>query len=372
MRIGVVTLHRVRNFGSLLQTYATNKTLTEINGENEVVFIDYFPRGLWLSTGIKTIKGGGNLVKRLVRKAGATYFFSKQQCMVNKFLKKNVKVTKKRYKSYKELEQTPPDFDVYVCGSDQIWNTQNANEKDDVKGYYLDFVPKGKTRVAYASSFGKTEFSDGEAEQVKGYLSKFDGISVRENVAVEMIRELGIDIAVHVVDPTLMLSKSDWVEFASKKKFNVKGDYVFVYNLNRNEEIVKTAKEIANKYNVPIINFADTFQNIKGAKNKSANTPYDFVNYILNAKVVLTDSFHATAFSLNLNKPFISFKAPRFNSRLESILQVAGLTDRLVECKEQAESVLETKIDFDKVNYKLNEMRKTTKKFLTSHLRERN
>ena len=153
-----------------------------------------------------------------------------------------------------------------------------------------------------------------------------------------------------MVDPTLLLRGEDWRKFASVKKAPKPG-YVFVYNLNRNGLIKEMAQTIAKEKGLRIINFADTFDFIKGAENRFGNSAEDFVNHIAHAEYVVTDSFHGTAFSLNLNRQVIVVKAPRYNSRIESILRVAGLLEtRLVGTVEEGLKALTTPIDYQQVN----------------------
>ena len=160
----------------------------------------------------------------------------------------------------------------------------------------------------------------------------------------------------------------NWKKFASVKKVPKPG-YVFVYNLNRNGLIKEVAKAIAKEKGLRIINFADTFDFIKGAKNRFGNTAEDFVNHIANADYVVTDSFHGTAFSLNLNRQVIVVKAPRYNSRIESILRVAGILEtRLVGTVDEGIKALATPIDYQQVNPRIEEARKKSYEYLKTAL----
>lgn len=365
MKVAVTTLHHVRNYGSLLQTYATQKTVEKLGHSCEIV--DYIPRGLTLKYGILTIKSQGNIVKDIARKSAAALFFSIQQATMIRFLKKNVNLSNKTYSTYKELECDPPIADVYVSGSDQIWNTQNYNLPDDVKGYYLQYVPQGKVKVAYASSIGKDEFSDEEKISVKEYLKDFKAISVREKSAVSMLEEIGVENAVHVLDPTLLLTKEEWLEFLGEHK-KEKEPFIFVYNLNRNIHVKSFALKLAKEKGLKIINFSDTLDFMSGADNRIHNTVYDFLYYLANAEYVVTDSFHGTAFSVNLGKQFVSFAAPRFNSRLLSILELFDLQDRFLTEFDGTVDAVDKEIDKEKVQNKLNDERERCLLFLKQSL----
>ncbi len=365
MKVAVTTLHHVRNYGSLLQTYATQKTVEKLGHSCEI--IDYIPRGLTLKYGILTIKSQGNIVKDFVRKSAAALFFSIQQATMINFLKKNVTLSKKKYSNFLELKNDPPIADAYISGSDQIWNTQNYNLPDDVKGYYLQYVPQGKIKLAYASSIGKDEFSQEEKVNVKEYLKDFKAVSVRENSAVSMLEEIGVENAVHVLDPTLLLTKQEWLEFLGNHK-KEKEPFIFVYNLNRNAHVKNFALKLAEQKGLKIINFSDTLDFMSGAENRIHNTVFDFLYYLSDAEYIVTDSFHGTAFSVNLGKQFISFAAPRFNSRLLSILELFGLEDRFLTEFDGTVDAIYKDIDKEKVQNKLSVERERCINFLKQNL----
>lgn len=359
MKIELITLHRVTNFGSLLQTYASQYILQKDG--NTVEVIDFIPEGLQFKRalfpkGARTIKCILKLLPNLVVNAF-------QYLMVDQFLRKNINVTSRKYYKYQDLLDSTPVADIYVSGSDQLWNTQNNNPFDDLKAYYLQFTPEGKKRIAISGSFGRYDFSNKEKEYIKEWLSKYDAISVREEQGVKFIESLGLENAVHVLDPTLLLTKIEWNSFVSRKP--PKQKYVFVYNLNRNKTVESIATAIAKEKGLNIINFADTFEFINGARNLLFNKPEDLVYYINYADYVVTDSFHGTAFSINLNTPFFTVPAPRFNSRLISILECVGLkNDRYVENKETALININKSIEWEKINSILSFEREKTKKFI--------
>lgn len=369
MKIAVITLHHVRNYGSMLQTYATQKALTDMGHTVEIV--DFIPQGLTLKTGIRTIASRSNPLIRFVRKASAAAVFAVQQLSMIRFLKKNTTLTKQIYHTYTELKNNPPVADVYISGSDQIWNTQNANLPEDILAYYLQFSPENAKRIAYASSIGKDSFSEEEQANVKGWLSSFCAIGVRESHGVELLKSIGVETATHVVDPTLLLDASQWMAFCNKKTAAPKKPYIFVYNLNRNPEIKRYAKRLAEKENLEIVNFASTLDFIRGAHNRLYNTAHDFLYYLYHAKYVVTDSFHGTAFSINFSKQFVTFTAPKFNSRIHSVLTLFGLQDRLLITADADTdcTVAYTPIDHNEVSQKLTKEREKSKAFLFESLR---
>ena len=364
-KIKIITLHRVTNFGSLLQTYATEATLKKLGYDVEI--LDFVPEGLSFRRAVWP--RGGNAVKKLLKLAPLTACNAFQYAMSDRFLRENVTLSKVQYHSYQELSAQQPDTDIYLSGSDQVWNTQNNNPEADLGAYYLAFA-EGKPRIAYAGSFGRTSLSEAEQTQVKVWLARYRALSVREDTALSILHEMGLD-GVHVVDPTFLLTREDWLSFYLTKRAALpqKG-YVFVYNLNRNKLIEQTAKRIAQKYGLRIVNFADTFEFIAGAQNKLFNTPLDFLGYLANADYVVTDSFHGTSFSINMGKQFVTVAAPKYNSRIESVLRMMHCEDRLASTVEDALRLCERKIDYAAVLQTVEMQRKRSIDFLENALHE--
>lgn len=326
----------------MLQTYAAQTAVEKMGYSVEI--LDYVPEGLSFKRAVWPKDNTAFLIKTL-KLLPLIICNAVQFRIVNKFIIDYIKISERRYKSYSEILRCVPDADVYLSGSDQIWNTQNNNPPEDIKAYYLSFVPPGKRKVAYAGSFGKTVFSENETHEIYERLSSYDALSVREDTAVKTLEDAGIYNVVHVVDPTLLLTPEEWMEFCVKKP--PEPGYIFIYNLNRNKIIKELARKISTEKKLRIVNFADTLEFIPHAENRIINTALDFLNYIIHADFVLTDSFHGAAFSLNFNKQFISVPAPKYNSRLESILRITGLLEsRYADSVEKGMKAVNTEIDY--------------------------
>ena len=356
MKVEVITLHRVTNFGSLLQTYATQTILEQLGHQVEV--IDFVPEGLSFLRSVWP--KGQSTVKRLLKLVPLAFCNVVQFAMTDSFLCKYIHLSAERYTSYFRLAMAHPKADVYLSGSDQVWNTQNNNPPEDLGAYYLAFAKDAK-RIAYAGSFGKDAFLDEERAQITAWLKQYRAISVREDTAVGMLKNLGLS-ATHVVDPTLLLTANQWRSFCTRRPPTL--GYVFVYNLNRNKVLEKAALEIAKTKNLRVVNFADTFEWIESAENRFGNDPLDFLNYISHADYVVTDSFHGTAFSLNFARQFLSIPAPKYNCRLESILRMCGCEDRMFTTLEEALHLVQNNIDYTVVSKRLEANRERSMQFL--------
>lgn len=355
MKIGFITMHRVDNYGAVLQTYALSKALTDKGFEAYV--IDYVPERCKLTYQLKTVRSDRN--KSLFHKIFYIIISAPIRLFIfyrfNSFIKKYVKLTKKKYKTSQELKQIGKQFDVYMTGSDQVWNSGFSGKIDPV--FLLNFVDKDTKKVSYAASFGKSSLTKEEKPIMYKYLSQYSYITVRENEGVEILKDLGLK-GKQVLDPTLLLNKEQWSEIAGKPI--LKDRYVLIYQLNPNKKIIECAKKLAEKYGLNIVKFGRDIKKQNGVNiNFTFSKPENFVNLILNAEFVVTDSFHGTAFSLNLNTQVYVVYPPKFSGRLQSILELTNLTNRIYKDEIDLEQ-----IDFVKVNKIFDECREESLKVL--------
>lgn len=359
-RIAVITLHRATNFGSMLQTYATQLYLEKLGHQVEI--IDFVPQGLSFRQALFPANSEASLIRKAVRLIPAFLCNSIQFAVVHRFVRRYIHVTPVRYSRYSDILRSIPKADIYLSGSDQVWNTQNNNHKEDIQAYYLNFVPDGYIKIAYAGSFGKTKLSEEEATEISHYLKRYWAIGVREDSALDLLKKLGIPNGMHVLDPTFLIEPEEWLKFLGNRR-PPKPGYLMVYNLNRNKAISKYAREIAERKQLRIVNFADTYEFVPHAKNRLVNTAMDFINYIAHADYVITDSFHATAYSLSYSKDFICVSPPKYASRLESILRKTGLRDRIFYDEVDMNVALQP-VDYDIVQNILSKEKNRSKEFL--------
>lgn len=336
MKASVITLHTVDNYGSVMQTYATQVVLNKLG--YEVEFIDYWRKDnlptyraeklLTNSSTLKKLKplwGMNGLTKKLAITC-LSQMLKRKKSPMWKFLEKYVKLTPIRYCSYAELQNHTPQADVYITGSDQVWNSI-WNQGID-KAFFLDFAPADKPRIAFSASIGRDHLDEGEISETKALLEKYKAISVREKTAVELLHSMGIE-ATLILDPTLMLDAEDWRAIANPVKYSK--PYLLIYQLNPNTEMDTYAVKLAEKkgWEIKRIGFGRA-DKVKSGTCVMLPSVEDFLGLFFQASCVLTDSFHATAFSLNLGLDFISVMPPRFGTRLESVLQLTKTKERML------------------------------------------
>ncbi|MBF0601917.1 polysaccharide pyruvyl transferase family protein [Limosilactobacillus oris] len=374
MKVDIITLHNINNYGSVLQTFATQEVFRSLGYETEVIdycrqnnLPSYLAREV-LNRNIRLQKvaflwKNSKVIKKLLIKL-LTIKIAHSKTPMSQFMKKNINLTPRQYTSYSELKNNLPTADIYVTGSDQVWNSSYNGGID--QAYYLGFAPDNKMKIALAASIGNAEISSVEREKIYPLLSRYHAISVREVSAVNLLKSMGLNSEL-VLDPTLLLNSDEWKKLDSGRPLINEG-YLLMYQLNANSKMDEYAVKLAKKLNLKLIRFGFNHSD-KGKAGHCIMHPSveQFINLFSNASYVLTDSFHATAFSLNFGIKFTSILPPKFGTRIESILQLTETGDRLLTDFNDFSSV-ENNIDVSKVQQILDTERKRTFNWLSNAL----
>ena len=269
------------------------------------------------------------------------------------------------------LEQHCRDCDAVIVGSDQLWLPVNLFGDF----YTLSFVPDGVKRLSYATSFGVADMNSRERLIAQNFLKKMDKITVREMSGQKLVHELTDKTVELVCDPTILFTAQQWDQYLKPAQLqNVPENYIFCYFLGKNMESREYARKLSRETGLPIVVLRHLDEYIAQDEQFGDVAPYDagpaeFVSLIRNAAYVCTDSFHGTVFSILYNKVFYTFfrhaQKNRFstNSRIESLLSVAGLEHRLISNVDTAPDFGDP-IDFDAVNQRMAAFREESKKIL--------
>ena len=218
--------------------------------------------------------------------------------------------------------------DVFIVGSDQVWNPLFNNGRDP--SYFLQFGSLETKRVAYAASFGVSTLEEQDVKRMKEWLKSFSAISVRETTGLRLLTSIGILGAQHVVDPVFLLSPKDW-NILIQDGTSPALDYVLVYNLGQVDESIKScAQELARKHNLSILSIEDSTKIKYADKIVESAGPIEFVRYIKAARYVVTNSFHATAFSLKFNVPLCVYQKCNFFTNFRCV--EFSRSSRTAEC----------------------------------------
>lgn len=304
MKVGLITIYQVPNYGSVLQTYATQFLLESMGVECKVINYRYPNEWHW-KHGTKRPTGWKAKIRRLIP--------SRKIIVLQQFREKYLNFTP-LFHNLEEMNKADwSNYDAFVVGSDQVWNARFVLGDS---AFMLSFVPDDKPRYSLASSFALKSIPECFREKYFKYLSKFNAISVRENNGMAIIHdELKIHTPVNVIlDPTLLLSKEDWLKAISRSNFKKRRPYILFYMLSYAFEprpyIFKVVKHFQEQINCDIIalegytkpNDAEGLVMIN-MKNSSIE---EFIDLFDNADMVITSSFHGTAFALNFGKPLVS------------------------------------------------------------------
>lgn len=360
--LSLLTIHLGSNFGSILQTIASVKVLDRLNFS--VTVINYIPeRCTWKRFFQKNSKSLFGIIKLLL----GVPIVAVNKHIYNSYLCKYVKVSKPIYKR-DDFKKECPQTDVYVTGSDQVWNSV-YNEGLD-KRYYFEGFPSNVIKISYSSSIGKEELDEREYEEMKSMLSSYKAISVREASAKILIESMGYKV-VHLLDPTFMLDKDDWKQYMSRRL--VKRPYLLVYlpyNIHDKGVIYQSVRKIAQSKNLKVVAFSwDIRPERLADKTVYFANPGDFLSLMYHADYIMTNSFHGTAFSVNLNKQFWVYMPTSYGTRIKSILDLCNLQHRLLQPDEViSDNKIGKNIIFESVNSVLAAERQKTYDFLLEAL----
>lgn len=372
MKLGILTQPLHDNYGGLLQAYALKTTLHKMG--HEVDIINRRKDNVSLKHVLK------QRVKKFLGKAAKFELTAAQKKIVSQhthyFAETYIKdITKPIYNS-SDLRKLAGNYDGFVIGSDQVWRPAYS---PNIADYYLDFVDAPDVKgVAYAASFGVDtwEYTSEQTKICKENIYKIKGIAVREDSAVNLCREyLGAE-AVHVIDPTMLLNKQNYIDLISKEnEVSLSGELMH-YVLDSNEDKEKLIANVANLLNYEVFTAHQkkkpNKQNIQNIEDFVFPKVTTWLNGFYSAKFIITDSFHGTVFSILFNKPFLVMaNAKRGKARFESLLKMFGLEDRLIlDPKAVNPEKLNDlpPIDWERVNSVLANKRAFAMDFLKSNL----
>lgn len=256
-------------------------------------------------------------------------------------------------------------YDWIIIGSDQLWNLHLNKKLVFDKTKFLDFV-KGKRKGAYGPSTGNDVWPEELKGQIKELLSDFSFIGVREKQAVDMVQSVA-KVPVHwSLDPTFLLDKTAWAKMARKPK--EKKDYIFEYCIFKSPLLRAITEKLSEMTGLPVIeSHIDLRKHVPSARRMPHPSADTWLGYMMNARYIVTDSFHGCAFSINTNKDFYTVTTLN-ESRIYSLLELFGLQNRML--KQCDELKMPESIDWNSVNVRLEDRRKESQDWLKSSLLE--
>ena len=378
MKVGIMTWHGGDNYGTNLQSFALQWYLRRsMQVDAEIIDYqskasDYIPKSInYICDNLParlSVK-----IKRVKQKKEAESFFE--------MYKDDYAIRRKKTEDFLKLIQVSQPYssdtiaesnrlyDAFITGSDQIWNPGSINPL-----YYLSFV-LDHTRIAYAPSLGTSYIPEYYYNTYKQLLKHFDYVSTRELGSARMLSEITGKQVEHVLDPVFLLSSTDWRELEERPDYITQQKYVLCYFISKNDLCYKYAERIARQHNLEIISLVtgnDAGYEIAGAKIDATSGPREFLWLVDHASMILTNSFHCTAFSIIFQKNFhaftggSSFKATNSDHRMIDLLWNCGLIDRFKDFKGKGNKP--NPIDWERIKYRLQNKIEFSKKFLEGAL----
>lgn len=345
-----LTFDHTTNYGSCFQAYALQKSIESMNIDNERCEYRLIP----IQTLISSNKSGfEQRIKKL--------FYRLHRMQFKQFEEKNMKYAAVNNKG--ELPLLNMNADGFVCGSDVIWNPDFSGRNG---AYYLDFARKYK--FSYAASFGKAELSLEDYEWIKEHLNSFNEISCRERSGVETVKRCLNRFAALVVDPVLLLTKDEWDQMAGKKK---PGKYIFVYITHKNKKLNEFVKALQKKTRLRVIRSVYAPGQAIDQRVIQVQKPEKWLQLLRDAEYVVTNSFHATAFSVLFHKKFFTFIRPGrktgVNIRMNDFLEELNLGKRMISSVPNNMDL--TDIDYREADEIINNLRCESLAFLQRNIR---
>ena len=364
MKIGCLTFHNSSNYGSVLQTYALQQIVQSLGYEYEI--IDYTTPEKFKFDSLLRKHKESSWKAYTYKLVSFTYNYFKKQKFVS-FSNRYLKVAFPRYRDLKDLDNIKDTYDYYICGSDQVWNATMVRFDS---AYFLSFVQNTNKKIAYAASFGRVETTNADCMFYKKQLATFEKISVREQSAQQTVLECANKKAELVLDPTLLLTSQQWSELSYGQKVSNE-PYILTYCLSANSEMQAFIRKLSSQTGYKVIGISRGVIPMMKEGAYAIPSPLEFVSLFASASYIVTNSFHGTAFSTNLNRNFFTFikgdKTSATNSRIVDFLESVGLQDRLrTTC---LSGIIELgSPNYRKVNVILDEKREKSVEFLKQAL----
>lgn len=359
MRICILTFHRAQNYGAVLQAYALQKKIEELGYTCDI--LDYRCEKIENSYKLFGVKSPSpkNVVSMLLHLP----FNIKKEKSFAKFRKQFLRISEEIY-TRQNIANSNKEYDVFIVGSDQVWNGDLTGVD---RTYFLDFVKERKTKIAYAASVGKEGFALEMKELIRDNLNSFSAVSVREEDTIELLHKITNTEIECVMDPVFLQSQDFWNNLVSPRK--IKEKYIFLFELHEHDAS-KYAVELANKMHMKVVYVPNGLRSQLNAEKVESPLVNEFLSYIKYAEYVVTDSFHAAAFSIIFHKNLhvlLKTELKGLNSRLTSLLNKLGLIDRIVE----PGKICIKEINYDFVEAKLEDERSKSLEFLKDGLKKR-
>ena len=357
-KIGILTYHRAYSYGAKLQAYALATYLASIGFGAEVIDYGHIGEEKLRKIGTKSLK---DLIVTTLCYIASSIAEPQRIRHFDEFL--DIIPHSPKHYDKANIAEANDKYDYFVTGSDQVWNPK-YNEGDLT--YLLDFVKDNKKKFSYAASFGVEHLPDDILQLYRPLLTDFNKILIREVTGKSLLRtQMGLDSQV-VLDPTFLLSRSQWEKMANYPLSKQLKYILSSQIIDRDVHYDAMLDYLHSKLGYKVIELKDSFRYKPWRWPIYAKAgPKEFLGLIRNAEVVVTNSFHATAFSILFHRPFFcSRNSFGFNSRMEDLTSSLGLADRMFDSSTPLSSISDIEVEYEKVDTTLMEKISATKQVI--------
>lgn len=359
MKVGLVTITHGQNYGNRLQNYAIQAYL-ESNGIE-----------------VETIRHQDYIFEpkfrfRQILKKISRFGYTKRAHRIdtfNKFNKEHIKFSKLFL--MKDNNKIATCYDVFACGSDQIWNPSFFYSEEERDSYFLSFAGD-KPKVSISASFGVDTIEEKEKERIRKRLLEMSAISVRETSGVEIVKNLSGRDAELVIDPTMSLTKEQWIEIEKKPKIKELDDFVVIYLLGQyDKEKLIRMKETIEQSGKRVVFLENEYNYYNISTNKEfCIDPSEFVWLFHHSSQIITDSFHAIIFALIFNRDFCiverDLSEGDLSSRIKQLINTFRLEEKYYDWK--TNETINNKYDADFVKVEIERMQSEYHHFIENSL----
>ena len=367
MKAGILTFHASHNYGSVLQNFALQQVLTDLGCSCETLNLRTETQKRIYSIASRK-KGLKELLRNVLTLPYRRKFHQKFAAFED-FIHHKLKLSQTEYSSLEAIQRSQLNYDAIISGSDQIWNVRCA---DFDWSYFLDFPFNGR-KIAYAPSFGtnSSECDEPTTARIRRCLADYYAISTREQRSADFVKRCTDSPCEVLLDPTLLLTESQWQSALNLEPLK-SGNYILYYSLFPPDNTYhQITAEISRKLKLPVVVTLFTKQDFLhlGFRRKYATGPIEFLNLLRGAKLVVTSSFHGTAFSVLFQKPFYSLYG-NSDMRIGTLLAQVGLQNRSVTPDSVKDVSLETcdQVDFQRAHSLLRPYQQQSMEFLKKAL----
>lgn len=361
--VGIITFHRSYNYGSALQAYALQKQVENLGYHVQV--IDFTMKSDFEQ--YKLLRT--HLYKKQPKSLAAdiVFFFPhlRRKQSFNRFVQNHLHLTEHQYTDAEQMGELNKSMGIFICGSDQIWNVDCTGGVEPA--FFLSFAGDDKQKIAYAPSMAHAFFrvEDETEQKLAAMLRRLDAVSIREETNLPYLQKiLAPRNVVSVLDPTLLLDRSDYEDLIQRSQTGEAS--IFVYMLEENAELIRYAQRLQKETGYKLYYVSQKMNcGFKTGENCFGVTPEEFLGYIDSSGYVITNSFHATVFSILFHKKFCVFPTAKSGARMVDLIKKLHIQSRIFS----EEMDISAEIDYASVDRHLAILRAESREYLTNALK---